>query len=781
MIPNSPNLSPVEPLQQAQKQPRTRKVSLLEYLKERRDRMRQEKQSEAWQNRLSASQRNELYYQGFQRLRRADLSYNWRPLEPKPIHYILNEFQFWVNVNVYKWNSSRVDYRVSGMGEQNEDAEAVARKVEWIATYYDDRDWTRTEVIRAAKEAQFTGYLVAYTYYDKNYLPRQVFLPVTERLEEKMGEDVYRCADCGMVGTQSPCLCGSNRQAVTESPMISGEVATGTKAIQQGDVRHRLISLYNIVWKARLGLKDSNTVLWEEEYDTEELEACWPDLEIASSNSDDPGIKAISNIESGGKGKSGKNKTSVLSRMWLEPSAYKGVELKEGFATVTGLELSAGTLLEQVFPKGCHAIMIDDQIVDLYEAVKNDDLCAMEYNAVPRGLAQGVDAMCEPQRQRNTMTSLVNVALRHNACPPSTFIKGLINPGDMSGDPTKPVPIEAQNLALYPGVSPSQAWEIKQGQQIPNAVFTYAEGLRAAIQFAAHATEFSEGLPNVNNDTLGGARIAQGLAQGVYGTYLAQFADFRVEIIKRKLKKFQQHCWDKRYIQFAGDLGVFEGEMLSGMDIPDEFQITPVPNSWLPRTPEQRQQNMQALLAAIGGPAGLAGAPPGLLAELCEIYDVRYTENLYPTAIRTARILIRQAEKMLPALKLVQGLTEAATGMPMMEEGVDPMTGQAVIAPANPGIQLFNAITPKFNPRWAGVAEIAEYLSRYLITDAGLQAPPEIIEFIGVLQDAAIEAAGMQNMVRNSVATAGQLLPMGATSGELPAPNPAAANVAVGG
>lgn len=65
-------------------------------------------------------------------------------------------------------------------------------------------------------------------------------------------------------------------------------------------------------------------------------------------------------------------------------------------------------------------------------------------------------------------------------------------------------------------------------------------------------------------------------------------------------------------------------------------------------------------------------------------------------------------------------------------------------------------MTPKFNPREAGCKEAAEYLCTWFTTDEGMTADPNLIEAVGALQDLYIEAAQIQEMVRGSLAMAGQ-------------------------
>jgi len=764
-VDNTPNLAPLPELEQQKQQPRYLKKDPVDFFNAQRQEMRREGETEEWIKRIMASQKNEFYYRGYQRLRKADLSNTWRVDDPKPVHFILNEFQFWTNVNVAKWIASRVDYRFSGLGD-TPDQEMAAAKLRNIAASYDARYWNRSQVINASKAAQFTGSLVAYVFYDPEAEAGKAYRPVTDRRPVKLGNDAYRCADCGGVGELEPgaepvCAnCQSPNLDVIAVPEVEMEVQTGQEEYETGDVCCELISLYNIRWNAKLGLENSPVVLWEEEHDKDDLEATYEGLEIPQSKNDDVGLRAKAQLEHINERDSTHARRVTLSRMWIEPRRYQRIELEKPIKTYAGVEFPAGVKLIEIFPDGIHVIMMGNLIVDLYAAVKNDDLVWMGYHTnASGGLPQGVDAMCEPQRMSNTGHSLWNLWMRHHASPPKRYNPELIDAGDMSGDPLRPIPINSANLGLREGATMENAIVADLPTPFPQGIWQGLEAMRNLIQFAANATEFTEGLPNVNNETLGGARIAQSLAQSISSTVLAQFADFRVGVIKRTLKKFRQYCWDQRYIEYAGTYGQIEGEYLSSVDIPNEFEVETVQNSWLPRTAEQRQTNLQGFLAAVGGPLGMMQMPPKLLSEFSDIYDIKFGDDIFPIAVRTARWRIKQMGALVPQMQALQQVT-APLGIVEAEPQMDQATGEMGLAPVSVGQQLFSALQPPFNPRERGHMEVAEYLSTWLTTDEGLNAPPELIEAVGVYQDASLQAQAMQQMALGAVSMAGQPAPV---------------------
>jgi len=762
---DTPNLAPLQPLEQQKQQRQYIRKDPVEFFSGLRAELRREGETDEWVKRRMSSQKNEFYYRGYQRLRKADLTNTWRVDDPKPVHFTLNEFQFWVNVNVAKWIASRVDYRFSGLGE-TPDQEMAASKLRNIASSYDGKYWVRTNVIDASKSGQFNGSLIAYVYYDPEAEAGKAYRPVTDRRPVKLGNDAYRCTDCGMVGElekdaeQTCANCGSQNLDVMQVPEVEMEIETGQEAYHTGDVKCDLISIYNITWNARLGLEKSPIILWEEEHDKDDLEATYEGLEIPQARTDDVGLRAKAQLEHINESESSQQGKTTLSRMWVEPRRYQRIELQSPIKTYAGVEFPVGTKLAEIFPQGVHVIMMGNLIVDLYQAVKNDDLVWMGYHTTASGgLAQGIDAMCEPQRMSNTGHSLWNLWMRHHAAPPKRYNPELIDAGDMSGDPLRPIPVNAANLGLRDGATIENAIVAEQPTPFPQGIWQGLQAMRSLIQFAANATEFTEGLPSVNNETLGGARIAQSLAQSISSTVLAQFADFRVGIIKRVLKKFRQYCWDKRYIEYAGTYGQIEGEYLSSVDIPETFEVETVQNSWLPRTAEQRQTNLQGFLVAVGGLAGMLQLPPKLLAEFSEIYDIKFSEDIFPIAVRTARWRIKQMAALLPQMQQLQEMTQQA-GFINAEPQIDPATGQMGLQEIGIGQQLFSAIQPPFNFRERGHMEAAEYLSTWLTTDEGLNAPAELIEAVGVLQDAHLQAQGMQQQTLGALAMAGQPMPM---------------------
>lgn len=821
----------------------------LEFLDPLRQEMRREKESEEWRKRYKLSQKNELYFRGYQNLQASPLSDVWYVLDPKPVNYTLNEFQFWVNVNCSKANASRIEFTVKGISDLD-DAEMAAKKVKDIANYYDDKTWTRTKTIKSWKGLQFTGHMIAHVFYDPEAEAGKAYRPVTDRKPVKLGNDTYRCTECGHIGEieqneaaagpeagygintaelgeygagspvgadqgMSPGLpdmggwlgseaagspqampepptcerCGSPALDVTELPTIENfEIETGREEYKTGDVCDEIISLYNIVWNAKLGMEKSPVVLWEEDHDIEDLKATYQGINITGQQLGDVALRTKEQLEHIGGTDNSTSKKTTLSRMWIEPRRYQNWELAEQLKTYKGVVFEAGTKPIEVFPDGMHVIMIGATIVDWYSSVKNDDLVCLEYIGNPNGgLAQGCDAMCEPQRMSNTGHSLWNLWMRHHASPPKRYNPDLIDPGDISGDPTKPYPINTTMLGMTPEHTIEKAMVSDIPTPFPSSIWEGLRSMRAFIQFAAYATEFTEGLPNVNNETLGGAEIAQGLAQSVSGVFLGPYADFRCEVVKRKLKKFQQYCWDERYAEFSGKYGVLEGAYISARDIPNSFDIEPVPGSWINRTQQQRQANLQALLQTTMGIQGLLAMPPAMRAEFCEIYDVRLDDDLYPVAIRTARMRIKQmaagvedvraANQMMEELGMLAEMAGMEIGpdpgmineMPVQEgmEGeaetpVSPDGAMQQMAPVTPGMQLLQFITPPFNPREKGLEEGIDYLSTWLTTDEGLSAEPELIEAVGLLQDAYIGGLTIQGQAKAmaAMAAAGPMMAM---------------------
>ena len=111
-----PNLAPAIPLRQRADLSPPRSQSIEVYFRSWRDRLKRQDES-AWDRRALISQKNELFYRGYQRVQKAMYGNYWRILDEKPVYITLNSFRLWSDLITSKWVASNYDYEVYGQPE----------------------------------------------------------------------------------------------------------------------------------------------------------------------------------------------------------------------------------------------------------------------------------------------------------------------------------------------------------------------------------------------------------------------------------------------------------------------------------------------------------------------------------------------------------------------------------------------------------------------------------------------------------------------------------------
>lgn len=767
---NEPNYAPTVPLKQAQDKTPRNNPELDKWAKGVRDKHWGLK-TEVWDNKALTASKNEFFYRGFFRLRKADYGNYWRPLNPKPVHVSINVFRFWIDMIVKYWVASNADFDVLGSSDDDKQV-AAAKKAERIVDFYGTKFHTTIDRIVESKRGQFEGNLARYVYFDPS-APVKARRPIVENQEISLAEPAAYCADCGMGGTQqefsglnadtgqaeTACpYCGSVNVIPIAGASSSMPAVTGFEEVNAGDLRLQNPSIYNLRYDAALGLELSPWLLWVEWYDKDVIDAIYPDLKKSTEEPTDTQLRAKDALagltERAGTTGARVDERVKLTRMWLKPAKYPNYRIDHETETLSGV-IPKGTYLSNLCKNGVYICMVGDTVVDIRHEDKDDHWCGTGYHILPNsGLHDGAEDMCNPQVNLNTVKGLVNMWMRHNATPAGLWNPLLLDGRDWSGSPGDFAPIKHENLGMVEGLDITKAVHFPPGQQMPPGVFQYGEMSANDLQLTAHVTEFSGGLPGVSNNTATGAEITRALAQQIHTTQLAQRAYLDAKTSKLVLKLFRKFCWDERWVYLKGKEGDFEGEYLSAADVDYEFEVEPVIDSWLPRTKMEKQQNLEKAIAVIAQAGGLAMAPPELIAEIADTYGVDFGDERFHQAIRMARHRIDQMTETLP------GILPFLQFLPPTQLIADPLTGQMVEMPVDPMVELGGALLetlkPKFNARELGHELAINFCRAWYLTDEGIKADPGLIAGVNALMDAYTEALKMEGMAKAEIMMAGQ-------------------------
>src|SRR5215472_6449275 len=585
---NDPNYAPATPLQSKIDQNTQRPKALDGWAKELRDQFRRYYQP-TWDRKVLIAQKNELYYRGFQRLKRADYDNYWRILDDNPLAYTLNVFRFWSDLITSKWVASNPDYDIQSGKPYDSRIRSGADYADTVIEYYERKFFTQTENIRQSKRAQNEGNLYWYFYYDPN-AKAKAQQPVLNQTKVQLGQDGAMCQTCGYAGPlpdfepelqlqgvppqgnlgsppentpvpqelarkqieesnqsninqgQPPAPpqicpnCGSNALQTQIAQLTPLTTVQGFQEYYTGDICWRGVQLYNVRYDPTVCMEDSSWLLWEEYFDKDVLSETYPSLSIPGDvyfpAGIDTGLTVKSQLEQHGTYRYGSSienpKRTLLSRMWLEPAKYCKYILPDDLLTADGQTVPKGTRLLDIMPDGIFIAMVQDIVVDIRPEVKNDHWIQMQYHVnATGGLGDGIEDMQEPQRQRNVLKSQANLWIRASATPGGLYNPLLLDGQQYTGDPDNLVPIKYENLGILQGIGIENAIFHPTPSPMHPAIFQYIQGLDSDEQLAAHTTDYSGGLPGVNNSTATGAQITQALSASIHTLQLAQYADFR--------------------------------------------------------------------------------------------------------------------------------------------------------------------------------------------------------------------------------------------------------------
>lgn len=557
--------------------------------------------------------------------------------------------------------------------------------------------------------------------------------------------------------------CGSPNIEVEQSEPFNVEAITGYDEIETGDIVCEDVPAFEL--KHDLGKlpQDSPYLIRRRRIRLPLLQSKFPYLHITQSKGDNRGVQLAESLKrtSAGGGSmwskdAQEEPATDFVQIWLDPCMYSQLVLKSDMATLSGETIPAGTKLVDLFPKGIYMCFIEgiDGVVELRNEHHKDYWVGQVYRQrAISALGQGIEDIVEGNRQYNLIMSIIYTQLRTSAMPATLFDERLLPNGtsaylgSLSNVPVNLSSMEDKRL---------QDAVFQLSPQPPTAQhFGYADKLNNYMQLASRVTEFSGGLPGVDNDTATGAEITQAAAQSLFGPQLALKAEVDrcgAEII---LELFKTYCIDEVWISLAGKRGQQDGMWLKAADIGKDLYAEVVPDSYLPQTNLERRQRWDAFLQRVGGLPGLKAALqefPEQVEQLAEIFDVDLASADYTAAAEICRLRIEQMREAIPMLQM------AMQDMPPVQMAADPM--------AEAGQFLLGILDPPIEIEETGQLSAIAYCRNFLTTDEGREAPPELRAGVkamiyryleGVMAEA--QFTGMLAMAGQPVMDAGQESP----------------------
>lgn len=540
-----------------------------------------------------------------------------------------------------------------------------------------------------------------------------------------IGSAVTACPDCG-----------SPNAEITPAEPLEVEAIQGYEDVEHGDIVCETVPAFELKHDLAELPQDSPYLIRRRRIRVPVLQAKFPDLHIVDSKGDNRGVQieeSLKRATGGGNSVWSKDATEEKAadfvQIWLDPCMYSRLQLKDEMRTLGGMVIPAGTKLADMFPTGMYLCFIDgiDGVVELRDEHHKDYWVGQSYRQrAISSLGIGIEDIVEGNRQYNLVMSIIYTQLRTSAMPATLFDERLLPNGVSSylGSLSN-IPVNLSALEDTRKL-PDSVHQL-QPQPPTTAHFGFAEQLNNYMQMASRVTEFSGGLPGVNNDTATGAELTAATAQSLFGPQLALKAEVDRRGAEIILELFKKYCIDEVWISLSGKRGQMEGQWLKAADIGVDMFAEVVPDSYLPQTNFERRERWDRFLERVGGLPGLKAALqefPEQVEQLAEIFDVDLASSDYTAAAEMCRLRIEQMKQAIPMLQVM------TASMPPVQMAQDPMSGEMAAVPVDPmaeaGQFLLGILQPPIELEELGHMAAIAYLRSWLTEDEGREAAPEL-------------------------------------------------------
>lgn len=560
--------------------------------------------------------------------------------------------------------------------------------------------------------------------------------------------------------------CSSPNIAIEQAEPFEVEAQTGYEYIETGSILRESVPVFELKHDTTKSPQDSDYLIRSRRVRVESLQYEFPDLHISKANGDDLGLKLEESLkrstqtQARGRGSSDSNDTETTDfiQIWLAPCLYANKRLKKDLMTRSGETIPAGTVLGDKYKKGLYLCFIEG----VKGVIEMRDECHRDYwvGGVLRqraisSLGSGFEDMVNSNMQLNLVYAIIFEQLRTTATPATLYDQRLLPNGVSSyiGSLSN-IPVE---LAAVENADIRKA-VFQLAPQPPTAQhFGYADKLNDTMQLFSRVTNFSGALPGVDNKTATGAQIGQSAAQSLLGPQLANKADVDRRCAEIELELFKVYMFDEVYISLQGRRGEQDGIWLSAANINVDLYAEVVPDSYLPQTNLERRERWDAFLQRVGGLPGLKAAmqeSPEQVEQIADIFDVDLAGEDYSVAAETCR---ERIDQMTAAVPMFQAM---AQGMPTVQMGADPTTGEMIPMPVDPMAEaanfLLSILQPPIELEEIGHMAAIQYLREWLLTDEGKKATPELRAGVKAMIYRHLEGLTAEAQLMGMLAMAGQ-------------------------
>lgn len=574
------------------------------------------------------------------------------------------------------------------------------------------------------------------------------------------------------MGAVATCpACASPNVEIEPPQEAQIEAVVGQKPYKLGQMKAVSVPYTQLRHEISSSLEDSPWCRWKRRVRVDEVKAKFPNLKIPpqSGTDRDPGLateealrRSVAQTGRDGRGGvRGDEQYTTFTQWWLAPSMYASYVFPADVLTVAGESIPAGSKASELFPDGMYIAMCGG--VDAPVQVRNEChrwhwVTAPYRIQMFSGLGIGINDAMEMQRQWNVTLSLVFEQIRSSSLPGWLYDKDAISQDDVRllGQPQNSVPVSTQNRENITRLE-QLVMQMPPGQ-IPSHIPWYIGQLDANMQTSAGAL-VNEGVPGMDSKTATGAQLMNSASNQHNAPEFALKGDADVRSIKVLFELAKKHYVEPRYLPLSGKHGKQDGVWLSAADLCNgQVRWEAVTDTWLPSTKLDKQNAVQNMFLAVGGPVifmQLMAEKPEVAQQLMDTFgvDADAFDDVYAATAILCRERLDQVKK---AAKEAQPILLQAQQLAAMNPvvTVDPATG--AVSPANPTEMLAQQIVASLNPppcpEEPGHKIAVDWYRQALIDDEIKEADALTRSCVQILIRTEVEMMAMEAQVMSSLA-----------------------------
>lgn len=596
----------------------------------------------------------------------------------------LNLMRFYATNALWKWQLSNPDI-VAVAGIDTEEAREAAKAADAITEHYERKFYSPTTTIKEAMHGLCWGTYIWRVRYDPSQKNLTVQVPEYGEQEVGLG-GTGQCGDCGYQGsaeefadngdgTATCPQCGG--EAMVESATEMVPTVTGVHNVELGEITAELLPFPECRWNINTRAEESSWFIHQRRTSATAIHRLIGNIKVpnASDQQGDFGINLLENLAwaaQGGGGTARNNDRRIklyeepitVIEMSLGPDDIADIVLQTPEEGVDGTTIPAGPLLE-TFPDGVTVQGLNGMnvITGIFAEHHSKSIVqGVWHSRATSGIGQGFGDLVEVQKRFNADDSQIHTFLRATGTPGMVYRQealGEIDRADYLGDPRINIPVNSQNLPegvkLEDVVRPAF-----QPQSVPAQLFSYVyQKLNDFAQLTSHITDFSGGLPNVNNKTATGAQISQANSNALFTPPLQIKGEIRKRIMEIVVELYRTHFPVTLPFPLKGNNGRLQYVYLNGADLGTDITFEVVKDSELPKNQFTKRDDYTAFFMMLGGAAGyeqLRTLDPEFLLEMERIFNVQINTETYDHVSSLCQQRLQQMKEVAPMMPIPEML-----------------------------------------------------------------------------------------------------------------------------